>query len=208
MDQAFLIGRIGMMVALPVGGVVYMGVGSAEQYYEVPPAHAMSRIANAYLPTHVLGTYVKGSRVTVSGSETVITSLIAEDGSELMRFVTTVKADGTGSAVSTTVEPPTGAHAERAAAAMQSQAYTMALMDQLAQEHVAAAIEQRPFNMLAFNPAGEAMLNSMPGMKEQIGEVNAAASMMAEMEQDTFASGDGGGGWSDDAAMGGSDWGQ
>ena len=205
MDQAFLIGRIGMMVALPVGGVVYMGVGSAEQYYEVPPAHAMSRIASAYLPTHVLGTYVKGSRVTVSGSETVITSLIAQDGSELMRFVTTVKADGTGSAVSTTVEPPTGAHAERAAAAMQSQAYTMALMDQLAQEHVAAAIEQRPFNMLAFNPAGNAMLNADPEIRDAIQQANEAAAIMAEMEQDSFHEGGGSQDWGD---SGGSDWGR
>ena len=205
MDQAFLIGRIGMMVALPVGGVVYMGVGSAEQYYEVPPAHAMSRIASAYLPTHVLGTYVKGSRVTVSGSETVITSVIAQDGSELMRFVTTVKADGTGSAVSTTVEPPTGAHAERAAAAMQSQAYTMALMDQLAQEHVAAAIEQRPFNMLAFNPAGNAMLNADPEIRDAIQQANEAAAIMAEMEQDTFHEGGGSHDWGD---SGGSDWGR
>lgn len=208
MDQAFLVGRVAAMVALPVGGIAYMGMGASAQHYDVPQAQAMSRIANAYLPTHVLGTYVKGSRVSISGSDTVITSLIAQDGSELMRFVTTVKADGEGSAVSTTVQPPQGEHAERATAAMQSQAYTMALMDQLAQEHVAAAIEQRPFNMLAFNPAGEAMLNSMPGMKEQIDQANSAASMMAQMEQDAFASGDGGAGWSDDAAYEGSDWGQ
>ena len=206
MDQAFLVGRVAAMVAVPVGGIAYMGMGTSAQHYDVPPAQAMSRISSAYLPTHILGTQVKGSRVSLTGTDTVITSLIAGDGTELMRFVTKVEADGAGSSVSTTVEPPTGANAERAAKVMQSQAYTMALMDQLAQEHVAAAIEQRPFNMLAFNPAGESMLNAMPGMKEQISQANEAAAMIAEMEQESYHSGDSDGGWSDDS--GASDWAQ
>lgn len=207
MEHAFTVGKIGMMVALPVGGVVYMGSSAPEHYYEVPPAQARSLIANAYLPTHVLGTVVKGSHVTLPDGETVVTALLGHDGSEMMRFVTTVKAEGTGSAVSTTVEPPRGAHAERAGAAMQSQGYAMALMDKLAQEHVAAAIEKRPFNMLAFNPAGEAMLGSMPGMKEHLDQANTSAALMAEMQQDQFHSGEAGD-WSSSDATGGSDWGQ
>lgn len=206
MDQGFVVGAIGMMVALPVGGAIYFGTGGPAQHYDVPPAQARTLIANAYLPTHILGSTVKGSRISTPDSETVITSLIAADGTELMRFVTKVESDGAGSSVSTTVEPPTGANAERAAKVMQSQAYTMALMDQLAQEHVAAAIEQRPFNMLAFNPAGESMLNAMPGMKEQISQANEAAAMIAEMEQESYHSGDSDGSWSDDS--GASDWGQ
>lgn len=203
MDQVFLIGRVAAMAALPVGGIAYMGMGAGAQHYDVPPAKVMSRISSAYLPTHILGTQVKGSRVSLTGNDTVITSLIAGDGTELMRFVTKVQADGAGSSVSTTVEPPTGANADRAAKVMQSQAYTMALMDKLAQEHVAAAIEQRPFNMLAFNPAAEAMAKTMPGMEQQISQANEAAAMIAEMEQDTFHDG---GGWVDDS--GASDWGQ
>ena len=206
MDQAFLVGRVAAFVALPVGGIAYMGMGASAQHYDVPQAQAMSRIANAYLPTHVLGTYVKGSRVSISGKDTVITSLIAQDGSELMRFVSKVEADGTGSSVTTTVEPPQGAHAERAAAAMQSQAYTMALMDQLAQEHIAAAIEQRPFNMLAFNPAGNAMLNADPEMREAIQQANEAAAMLAEMDQDSFYESGGSNDWG--GSGDGSDWGQ
>jgi hypothetical protein len=208
MNQALVMGAIGVMVAVPVGGAAWMSVASDGQYYDVAPAQALSRISNAYLPTQVLGSTVKGSRVTLSGKDTAITSLIAADGTELMRFVTTVEADGTGSSVSTTIEPPTGPHAERAAAAMQSQAYTMGLMELLAQEHVEAAIEQRPFNMLAMNPAGDAMLKGMPGMKEHIDQANEAAAMMAEMEQDAFASADSGAELSVDSGFDGGDWGQ
>lgn len=208
MDQAFLIGRIGMMVALPVGGVVYVGMDSSGQHYDMPPAEVRSLIANAYLPTHVLGTMVKGSHVTLPDGETVVTALIAQDGSELMRFVTTVKADGAGSVVSTTVEPPQGVHAEQAAAAMQSQAYTMALMDKLAQEHVAAAIERRPFNMLAMNPAANAMLAADPEISESIAQANEAAAMLSELNQESFHGGSGDDGWSSDSVSDGSDWGQ
>lgn len=210
MDHAFLTGRVAAMVALPLGGAIYVGAGGMEpagQHYEVSQAQALSRIANAYVPTHVLGTLVKGSRVTLSGKDTAITALIAQDGSELMRFITKVEADGTGSLVSTTIGPPTGPHAERAAAAMQSQAYTMGLMELLAQEHVDAAIEQRPFNMLAMNPAGDAMLRDMPGMKEHIDDANASAALMAKLEQDEFHHGEGDGTF-DESSYGADDWGQ
>lgn len=207
MDQAFLVGRVAAMVALPVGGIMYMGMGASAQHYDVPPAQAMSRIASAYLPTHVLGSNIKGSRVSLSGQDTVITSLIAEDGTELMRFVTKVEADGKGSSVSTTIEPPTGANAERAAKVMQSQALAMSLLDLLAKEHVAAAIEQRPFNMLAMSPGGSAMAKNIPGMQEHLDQANASAAAMAEFEQDAFNSGDSGDGWADEPVGGGDDWG-
>lgn len=209
MDQAFLVGRIGLMVAAPLGGVLWLGAGSGEHHYDVPPAQVLSSVANAYVPTHVLGSTVKGSRVSLPDNRTVVTALIAHDGTELMRFVTRVEADGQGSSVSTTVEPPKGTNAERAEAVMKNQGFVMSLMEKLAQEHVDAAIEKRPFNMMAFNPAGEAMLNTMPGMKAQIEQANEAAASMAQMEQNQFheSDGDSEGGWGADAGSG-SDWGE
>ena len=205
MDQAFLVGAVAAMVALPVGGIAYMNMDASAQHYDVPPAEARSLIANADLPTHVLGSVVKGSRVTLHGTDTVITALIASDGTELMRFVTTVEADVTGSSVSTVIEPPVGPHAERTTEVMQQHAYTMGLMELLAQEHVAAALERRPFNMLAMNPAGNAMLNADPEMKEHIAQANEAAAMMADMEQDTFHESGESNDW---GASEGSDWGR
>ncbi|KPF62981.1 hypothetical protein IP79_10450 [Porphyrobacter sp. AAP60] len=184
-----------MMLAVPLGGALWLGMGPADEHYDVPPVQVLTSLSNATVPTHVLGSHIKGSRVTRPDNKTVVTALIGADGAEMMRFVTTVKADGEGSSVSTEIEPPVGKNAERAAKAMQSQAYTMALMEKLAQEHVDAAIEKRPFNLLALNPAGDAMINADPRMKEQIQQANEAAAMMSRMEQEEFRSADQSGGW-------------
>lgn len=184
MEHISLLARIAMMGIVPVGGIVWLGMGSGGEYYDVPPSQARAAISSAYLPIHVLGSNVKGSRVSSPDNQTVITSLIGEGGVELMRFVTKVEPSGTGSSVSTTVEPPTGKNAERAAKVMKSQPFVMSLMNKLAQEHVDAAIEKRPFNMMAFNPAGEAAVNAIPGMKEQIAEANASAAEFSRMEQE------------------------
>ncbi len=143
----------------------------------------MSALSSAYVPTHILGSYVEGSRVTMPDGRTVVTALIDRNGFELMRFVTTVEADGKGSLVDTVVEAPEGEHAERAAEAMKAQAFTMSLMEKLADEHVAAAIEGRPFDMLAFNPMARGIANST-GYGKQIDEANAAAMAFSQAEQD------------------------
>lgn len=197
MDQFSLLGRIAMMAAVPVGGIVWLGMGSGGQYYEVPPTQARAAISSAYLPTHVLGSYVKGSRVTRPDNQTVVTALVGEGDVELMRFVTKVEPSGTGSSVTTTVEPPVGKNAERAKKAMKSHAFVMSLMNKVAQEHVDAAIEKRPFNMMAFNPAGEAAVNAIPGMKEQIAEANESAAAFSRMEQEErrYSSSSQAGGW-------------
>jgi len=197
MEPISLAVRIAMMSAVPLGGVLWLGMGSGAQYYEVAPTQARAAISSAYLPTHVLGSYVKGSRVTRPDNETVVTALIGEGGVELMRFVTKVEPDGSGSSVTTTVEPPVGKNAERANKAMKSHGYVMALMNKVAQEHVDAAIEKRPFNMMALNPAGEAAANAIPGMKEQIAEANETAAMFSRMEQEErrFSTSSKAGGW-------------
>lgn len=197
MEQFSLIARILTMAAVPVGGIVWLGMGSGAQYYDVPPTQARASISSAYLPTHVLGSYVKGSRVSRPDNETVVTSLIGEGGVELMRFVTKVEPSGTGSSVSTTVEPPVGKNAERAKKVMNSQPFVMSLMNKVAQEHVDAAIEKRPFNMMAMNPAGEAAANAIPGMKEQIADANASAAAISRMQQEErrYSSSSQAGGW-------------
>ena len=66
-------------------------------------AKVREALAAAYVPTHILGQYVKGSRVSTPDDHTVVTALVDENGMELMRFVTTVTPDGEGSEVSTEV---------------------------------------------------------------------------------------------------------
>lgn len=165
-----------------LGAVLWMGVDGGETYYEKPPSAVMSALSSAYVPTHILGSHVEGSRVTMPDGKTVVTALIDRNGAELMRFVTTVRADGTGSLVDTVVEGPTGRHAERAAEAMKSQAFTMSFMEKLADEHVAAAIEGRPFDMLAFNPMAKGLAQSM-GYGEHIDAANAAGSTFSQADQ-------------------------
>ena len=197
MSQAFFLARIGLMLGVPLGDVLWLGMGSGAQYYDVPPSEVRTSLSNAYVPVHVRGSYVKGSRVTRPDNETVVTALIGENGVEMMRFVTKVTPDGEGSSVKTTVEPPVGKNAERAAQAMQKQAFVMSMMNKVAQEHVDSAIEKRPFNMMAFSPAGEAMVNSVPGMKDQVAQANANAAAISRMQQDVRRSSSGGqaGGW-------------
>lgn len=166
-----------------VGAILWMGIDSGAKHYEKSPAEVRSSLAAAYLPTHILGQYVKGSRVTTPDDDTVVTALIDENGSELMRFVTTVTPDGTGSQVATEVVAPEGAHAGRAAEAMKKQAYTMALMRKLADEHVAAAIEQRPFDILAFNPVAKGVAEAA-GYGDTFAQANANGAEFAKMEQE------------------------
>lgn len=184
-----------------LGGVLWFGMSGGAVHYDKTPHEVKAAIAAAYLPTHILGSYIHGSKVSTPDENTVVTSLLGENGAELMRFVTTVTADGTGSEVDTVVQPPEGDYAERAQEAMKSHAYTMALMEKLADEHVAAAIEGRPFDMLAFNPAAKAVANSA-GYGDTFAEANAAAMKLAKAEQDDRAASPG---FADDSAVGPSD---
>lgn len=177
-----------------LGGVLWLGMDSGGKHFAKSPSDVKAALSAAYLPTHVLGSYVKGSRVSISG-DTVVTALIDESGAELMRFVTTVTPDGSGSIVDTEVEAPEGIHAKGAAEAMKSQAFTMSLMAKLADEHVAAAIEGRPFDMMFGNPMAKQMASAVPGMQEQIDDANAGAAEMSRFEQDEEYGADYGDDW-------------
>lgn len=171
----------GLAPALAV--VLWAGIDSGETHYEKSPEEIRRAIASAYLPVHVLGDTVKRSRVTQPEDGTVVTALLDENDVELMRFVTTVTPDDTGATVKTDVVQPEGEHAERARKAMKEQAFVMSLLEVLAKEHVAAAIEGRPFDMLAFNPTAKALAGPM-GMAQDFEEINRSAADDAAYVQD------------------------
>ena len=155
------------------------------QYYEKTPEQIASALRAAHLPVHVLGGAVAGSRVTQPDSGTVVTALLDNRGSEVMRFVTTVTPDGTGARVATEIRPPEGANKDRATEAMRANGFATGMMEKLAVEHVAAAIEGRPFDMMfASPPMAKGMVGAVPGMSEQIDQANEAASEFARMEQE------------------------
>ncbi len=169
-----------------LGVVLWMGIDSGAKHYDKTPYEVRAALAAAYVPTHILGSYVKGSQVSTPDDQTVVTALIGEDGTELMRFVTTVTPDGSGSEVATEVLAPEGEHAERAAEAMKKQGYAMALMRKLADEHVASAIEGRPFDMLAFNPMAKGIAQAS-GYGGTFAQANADAADFAKAEQEMEA---------------------
>ena len=166
-----------------VGAILWMGMDGSAKHYEKSPAEIRSALSAAHVPTHILGQYVEGSRVTMPDDTTVVTALIDDNGSELMRFVTTVTPDGTGAQVATEVTAPQGKYAARAEEAMKKQGYTMVLMRKLADEHVAAAIEGRPFDMLAFNPMARTVADAA-GYGATFDQANANAADFDKLEQD------------------------
>lgn len=179
-----------LMGLVPIlGAILWWGMDSGAKYYERPPHEVRAALAEAYLPTHILGQYVKGSRVSTLDDGTVVTALIDENGAELMRFVTTVTPAGSGSEVATEVTGPQGVHAEGAQEALKTQQFTMALMRKLADEHVAAAIEGRDFDMLAFNPATRGIAEAS-GYGDAFAQANADAAVFAKAEQEAFAEGE------------------
>jgi hypothetical protein len=151
-------------------------------YYEKAPDSVRAALKSAKLPYHILGTQATGSRVDTPDDQTVVTAVLGPNNSEMVRFITTITADGTGSRVKTIIAPPTGPNAERAQAAMQQNGYATALLDKLATEHVAAAIEGRPFDMMfATDPMAKGMINADPQMKAHVDAANANAAAMSEM---------------------------
>ncbi|WP_188818397.1 hypothetical protein [Novosphingobium indicum] len=190
-----------------VGAVLVAACGNSGEYYEKPPKQVTSALKSAYLPTHVLGGSVKASRVTQPDAETVVTALLAENNSELMRFVTTVVPDGDGSRVSTAILPPEGRNKVRAEKALAENGLAMGLMSAVAKEHVAAAIEGRPFDMMFASPMGKGMIGAMPGMSERIDAANKAASDFAKYQQQADFDEKYGDDWGRSSSDKGDDWG-
>ena len=171
--------RIKAMLLALAGSVLLAACGPQGTYYDKTPQQARSALRSAVLPYHVLGSMAKGSRIIQQDENTMITAILGPDRRELMRFATTITPDGTGSRVAVEVRPPEGRNKERANKAMGSNGFAMALMNQLAREHVAAAMEGRPFNMMfASGPMAGGMVAANPGMQSQINDANQAAQSM------------------------------
>ena len=156
------------------------------EYYEKTPQQVASALKSAYVPTAILGGAVASSRVTQPDDTTIVTALVDQSGSEVMRFVTTVTPDGTGARVATEIRPPEGKNKARASEAMETNGAALDMMERLADEHVAAAIEGRPFDMMfASPPMAKGMMNAVPGLSERVGAANAAASEFSRGQQQT-----------------------
>ncbi len=164
-----------------LGGLLLASCGASGTYYEKSPQAVVAALKAATLPYHILGDKAQGSRVTQPDANTIVTAVLGPDQSELIRFVTTIAPDGAGSRVSVDVQPPEGRNHERATKAMAQNGLTMGLMDKLAKEHVAAAIEGRPFDMMFATPAmAKGMLAANPAARAQIQDANSAAASMNE----------------------------
>ena len=164
-----------------LGGLLLASCGVSGTYYEKSPPAVVAALKAATLPYHILGDKAQGSRVTQPDANTVVTAVLGPDQSELIRFVTTIAPDGAGSRVSVDVQPPEGRNHERATKAMAQNGLTMGLMDKLAKEHVAAAIEGRPFDMMFATPSmAKGMLAANPAVQAQIQQANSAAASMNE----------------------------
>ncbi|MFB0612994.1 hypothetical protein [Aurantiacibacter poecillastricola] len=179
--------RLLMMLAPALAGVLWLGWSSGGAFYEKTPAEVQASLMAAHVPVHVLGEHVKSSHVTAPDERTVITALLDENSNELMRFVTTIEPDGTGSFVDTEIIAPEGENAERARGAMQQNALAVNLLEMVAEEHVASAIDGRAFNMLALNPAANAMVQAQPELAAQIDQANRSADEWSRIEQDSFS---------------------
>ena len=168
--------------------------GASGDYYEKPPAEVAKAIKGAYLPTHVLGSQIKRSRVTQPSPDTVVTTLLGAGGREMMHFVTTITPDGSGSRVSTELSIPEGVkdRLDEAVSKDPMAAHAMGVMQMLAEEHVAAAIEGRPFDMTLGNPNAKAAMAMNPEMKQHVDAANAAAAEMSRYEQEMELESDGG----------------
>lgn len=155
--------------------------GAPGTYYEKSPENVRKSLKSARLPYHILGSTAAGSSVKTPDDQTVITTILDKNRSELMRFVTTITPEGTGSRVNTVIAPPEGANAERAQKAMQENGFATVMLDKLAAEHVAAAVEGRPFDMMFATPAmAKGMINANPEMRAAMNEANASAAAMNE----------------------------
>ena len=190
------------------GAMLLAGCGTGE-YYEKTPQEVSSALKSAYLPVHVLGSTVVNSRVSQPDRNTVVTALLDRDGSELMRFVTTLTPDGTGTRVATEIRPPEGRNKDRAGAAMKANGFAMGMMEKLAEEHVAAAIEGRPFDMtFATPPMAKGMMGAVPGMSERIDAANETAAEFSRYQQEAEFEREYGDDWGRSAGDAADGWGE
>jgi hypothetical protein len=173
--------RFATILMSVLAALLLSACGAQGKYYEQTPQAIRAALRAATLPYHVLGSQAKGTKVIVLDDTRTAVAVLGPNDTEMMRFVTTVTPDGTGSRVLVELSPPEGRNKERAAKAMESNAIAMILLKKLADEHVAAAIEHRPFDMMFATPAlAKGMIGASPEMRAQLDGANRAAASMNE----------------------------
>jgi hypothetical protein len=173
--------RFASILISALAALLLSACGEQGKYYEQTPDAIRSALQSATLPYHILGSQAKGTRVIKIDDTKTAVAVVGPNDSEMMRFVTTVTPDGTGSRVMVELAPPEGRNKEKAEKAMQSNAMAMMLMKKLADEHVAAAIEHRPFDMMFATPAlAKGMIGASPELRAQLDEANRSAASMNE----------------------------
>ena len=177
--------RIASFIFGPVvAALLLVACGQQGTFYEKSPDEVVAALRSAHLPLALIGQEDGSSRVRANDDGTVSTIIVNARGEDMLQLVTTIIPEGTGSRVSMALRPPEGRHAERVAQALSSNDYARSMMSRLADEHLAAAMEGRRFDLtFASPPMARAMLNATPEMRNEIDRANRAMESASTMSR-------------------------
>ncbi|MEM6475990.1 MAG: hypothetical protein AAF687_07475 [Pseudomonadota bacterium] len=179
------------------------GCGFQGEYYDATPEQATFRIKNAPMPTPFLGTGVARKEVITAEDGSIVTLFKNKAGKTGIQISATITPDGEGSRIATSVVYDKSKLGSGAESAMAS-----GLITKLGEEHVAAAVEKRPFDMMfAAGPMAKGMMANNPGMAKQMQEANRMASEMAQAQRRGSYDSEYGGWGSENGGGSGADWG-
>ncbi|MEL7188922.1 MAG: hypothetical protein AAGK17_05165 [Pseudomonadota bacterium] len=152
-------------------------------YYEKSPEDVLSAIEKQDMPYHMFGDTIAARSVTRPSDDVVVVALVDKMGAEQMRIVAQVSADGSGSRVITQAQDIHGKLGESNA----ESSLVGGMFQELAEEHVTAAIEGRPFDMLFATPSvAKAMIEANPEAREKLDQLNQSGQAMGEMQQKMY----------------------
>lgn len=175
------------------------GCGNSGTFYDKSPSAVAMSLRATKLPSYMMGETIMGQRVTQPDKDTVVISAIATNQSEAVRFIVKLKPEDEGTRVAVNVQAPEGQNKVR----FEKSGNGAAKLTPFAQEHVAAAIEGRPFEMSAMTPGSKAI----PVISKEYDRASSAqAAMLEDLRQEGFRNkyGDD---WSASGADSNSDWG-
>jgi hypothetical protein len=157
-----------------LGFFLLSACGESGKYYEKSPDAVISAIESAVLPT-VSDRSLVGSTVSKPDKNTIIVTAKDELGGDVFRIVTRLTPEGNGTRVETRFEQ---LHKRKG--------HDPAMSQKFAVEHVAAAVEGRPFDMMfATAPVAKAVALADPETAERVKNAGAAMTAFSKMEQDS-----------------------
>ena len=154
--------------------LMLVACGQSGVYFEQSPEQISSALHSTTPPLALLGESIKRARVYDEGGN-IITAFSDSRGKELLHIVTTVSPEGEGARVSSTllVNPE-----------FNSGLVNPGLVQQMADEHVASAIEGRVFDVTFAAPGlAKAALSRIPGGSERLEAINEGVAFGTEMRQ-------------------------